>query len=289
MKVQRSAPRTLLATTAFAAALLSATTVSVFAFTPGENGAPTGGHHTDLQGRAADVALTLRQDATIECSQLITAATVNLALDYEVQGAALPAESTVVVYVSPNDAAIDGNADTNNDGSVSSAEASAYVATVESNFTTVDAAGLSGSGTLTFSLDVTSPFQLLAGGVRGVVASDLHGSEPSVTFGTQSNVLNCLEAEGSPSPTPTASSSPSATPTPTSRPTDTPAPEPTPTAPAGGVPQPTPPDTAVGPTMNGSPGNGLARMGLVMLVIGSAAGVLLLMRPVRAEHEHRPS
>jgi hypothetical protein len=278
MKLPGTAGSTVLGTLATAVVLLLVTSTSAFAFTPGQNGAPTGGQHSDLQGRAGDVALAFHQNATIECSHLTTATTVNLKLDYDVQGDALPANSTVVVYVSPNDAAIDGNADTNNDGAVSGGEASAYVSDVESNLATVNLAGLSGSGTEAISIAVTSSFQLLAGGVMGVVASDLDGANPTVAFDAQSNSLNCLEAEGSPTPTPTAS--PSATPTPTPPPSETPTPEATPTAPQGNQPQPTPPDTDTS-TMMQRPPNNVAGAVLLILAIGCATGALLLVRPMR--------
>jgi hypothetical protein len=91
-----------------------------------------------------------------------------------------------------------------------------------------------------------------------------------------------IEMESSPTATPTAS--PTATPTasPTATPTGTPAqtPNPTPTPAA----TPTPPDTAVGPTAHAPPAS-MAGVVLLVLVIGSAAGALLLARPMRPEAE----
>jgi hypothetical protein len=84
---------------------------------------------------------------------------------------------------------------------------------------------------------------------------------------------------GQPTPSPTAT--PTATPIghPTPTPADTPGPTPTPAA------LPTPPDTAVGPATPGS--SGIAGVVLLTLVIGSAAGILLLIRPMRPEQVRR--
>ena len=110
----------------------------VSAFTPGENGMPTSGNQTDLQGRADDVTLTFNNTRTINCTG-DTAQQLNVQLNYSISGAALPAGSTLVVYLSPNNGAINNNAGGN---------AAAYIATVESNEKSIDMAGKSGSGTL---------------------------------------------------------------------------------------------------------------------------------------------
>ena len=322
VKIGRTGRRTLMGALAIVVVLLLATTVPVFAFTPGEHGTPTGGQHTDLMGRAGDVTLTFQQNATLECEQGTTASQFNFNLNYTIVGAALPAGATVIVYLSPNNGAINGNANGN---------AAAYIAQVESNWTSVDLGGLSGSGTKTFSLNVSSPFQLVTGGVLGVIASDLNGALPTKKFNSKTNSLNCMESEATPTPTPTASPTatptatlpnttptptptptatptatlPNTTPTPTPTPTATPTatlpnttptptptatpaetPSPTPTAEATPTPAatPTPPDTAVGPTTSGPQGS-VAGVVLLILVIGSAAGALLLVRPMRPEQD----
>src|SRR5512143_1341887 len=94
------------------------------AFTPGENGVPTSGDHTNLQGRAGDVGLTWQTNATLNCTDGSTAQQFNFHLDYNISGAALPAGSVVVVYLSPNQGAINNNAGGND---------AAYIAQVESN------------------------------------------------------------------------------------------------------------------------------------------------------------
>ena len=93
-----------------------------------------------------------------------------------------------------------------------------------------------------------------------------------------------------PTPTPTPSATPEATPTPTPTlpnvtptPTATPGATPTPTSTPGAT--PTPPDTAVAPTSQTPPASGTAGMVLLLLVIGSAAGALLLVRPLRGEEQ----
>src|SRR5262245_51656219 len=123
----------------------------VSAFEPGENGMPTSGNLTDLMGRADDVTLDFQTNLTINCDSDGTAQQFNIHLDYSISGAALPAGSTIVVYLSPNNGAINNN---------SGGDDAGYIATVESNEITIDVGGLSGSGTLTFSIPITSPFQL---------------------------------------------------------------------------------------------------------------------------------
>jgi outer membrane biosynthesis protein TonB len=95
--------------------------------------------------------------------------------------------------------------------------------------------GLSGSGTLSFSIPVTHPFTLASGGVLGVIANDKDGT----SWTTKTNSINCGEA------LPTATPTQQPTPTPTQEPTPTPtqAPTPTPTL----APTPTPTET-VAPT-----------------------------------------
>src|SRR5712692_6531182 len=82
------------------------------AFTPGDNGHPTSGALTDLKGRAGDVTLTFQRNAVLTCSEN-TAASFTFNLDYNITGAPLPAGSVIVVYLSPNNGAINNNADAN--------------------------------------------------------------------------------------------------------------------------------------------------------------------------------
>jgi hypothetical protein len=150
----------------------------VAAFNPGENGTPTSGNNTDLQGRGDDVTLTFQTNMTINCDGDGTTQQFNMKLDYSISGAALPAGSTLVVYLSPNNGAINNNAGGDEAG---------YIATVESNETSIDLSGLSGSGTLTIHLAVTDPFQLNGGGVLGVIADDVDGT----TWTSKTNSVNC--------------------------------------------------------------------------------------------------
>jgi hypothetical protein len=183
-------------------AMLGPGTGVVSAFNPGENGEPTSGNQTDLKGRADDVTLTFRTNMTINCDDNNTAQQFNIQLDFDIQGDPLPAGSTIVVYLSPNNGAINNNAGGNEAG---------YIATVESNEISIDVSGRSGSGTLTFSIPVTSSFQLNGGGVLGVIANDIDGT----TFTSKTNSINCGEAlTPTPSPTPTPTPSPTPTPTP---------------------------------------------------------------------------
>ena len=62
----------------------------VAAFNPGENGTPTSGNHTDLQGRGDDVTFDFQTNMTINCEGDGTAQQFNIKLDYSVSGAALP-------------------------------------------------------------------------------------------------------------------------------------------------------------------------------------------------------
>ncbi len=168
------------------------------AFEPGGNGHPTSGNLTNLMGRANDVTLTFQTNATLTCTSN-TATSFTFNLNYAISGAPLPAGAHVVVYLSPNNGAISNNSGGND---------AAYVAAVESNETSVDMSGLSGSGTVTFTLAVTTPFQLSGGGVLGVIANDVGGK----IFNSKTNSLNCTEATA-PTPTPTVTVTPAPTPT----------------------------------------------------------------------------
>ncbi|HEU5205003.1 MAG TPA: hypothetical protein VFU17_11955, partial [Candidatus Limnocylindrales bacterium] len=153
----------------------------VAAFNPGENGTPTSGNHTDLNGRGGDVTFDFQTNMTINCDGDGTAQQFNIKLDYSVTGDPLPAGSTLVVYLSPNNGAINNNAGGNE---------AAYIQTVESNEISIDVSGLDGSGTLNIAIPVTDPFQLNGGGVLGVIADDVDGT----AWTTKTNSINCGEA-----------------------------------------------------------------------------------------------
>jgi len=205
-------------TFAMAAAAAAAMSVALvfpavtMAFTPGDNGHPTNGPYSDLKGGTA--TFTFQANATLTCDKDDSAASFDFHLDYVVSGT-LPAGATLVVYLSPNQGAINGNAGGDEAG---------YVADVESNYTVLDVAGLSGSGTLDFTLNISTAFTLSTGGVLGVIASEAGDGQ---SWTSKTNSLNCTEAESTPTPTPTPT--PTATPTPTPTPTATPTPTPTPT------------------------------------------------------------
>src|SRR4051794_6129249 len=210
---------------------------TAFAFTAGDNGHPTSGPYSDLKGGTA--TFTFQQTATLTCDKEDGASTFDFKLNYT--NANLPAGAKIVVYLSPNQGAINGNAGGDEAG---------YVAQVESNYVVIDVGGLSGSGTLTIHLNVAHGFPLPSGGVLGVVATQ---ADPSSVTNSKTNSLNCTDA--APTPTPPATVPPTATPTvpptgtptvpptatPTVPPTATPTvpPTATPTIPPTGTPAPT--------------------------------------------------
>ncbi len=198
-----------IATLALVASVLAGWSVErALAFEPGGNGHPTSGNLTNLMGRADDVTLVFQLNATLTCTSN-TATSFTFNLNYAISGAPLPNGAHVVVYLSPNNGAISNNSEGND---------AAYIAAVQSNETSVDMSGLSGAGTKTFTLTVTTPFQLSGGGVLGVIANDAGGK----LFNSKTNSLNCTEATA-PTPTPTLTATPTATPTttPTAVPTAT--------------------------------------------------------------------
>ena len=102
--------RTMILIAAFAALALSVAfairpAISL-AFTAGDNGHPTSGPYTDLKGGSAN--FTFQQNATLTCDES-TASRFHFHLDYNVTGT-LPAGATLVVYLSPNQGAINNNA-----------------------------------------------------------------------------------------------------------------------------------------------------------------------------------
>jgi cell division septation protein DedD len=294
---ERRGKRTLIGSLVISTVIAISMTTPVLAFNPGENGHPTAGPNTDLQGRAGDVDLAFISDtASIDCDG-DTVTELHMFLAYSVNGDPLPAGSSVVVYLSPNDGAINNNADSDNDGDVSGAEEAAYVAAVESNYVAVDVSGLSDMDTLDIDVTVTEAFKASNGGILGVIASDLNGSDATVEFTSKTNSLQCDDAAETPTPTPTGSpdATPTATPTamptatPTATPTGTPdgTPTPTPAATPTATPDavPTPPDTAIGSPVDTSTNNAAAGAVLVMLVAGSLAAAFLLVRPLRRRED----
>ena len=213
-------------------ALMAFRPAAVAAFTAGENGHPTSGPYSDLKGGTA--SFTFETDATLTCDANDGAKGFDFTVNYSVSGAALPAGATLVVYLSPNQGAINGNAGGDEAG---------YVTQVESNYSVIDVAGLSGSGTIAVDLAVTHGFTLATGGVLGVFASENGGQG----WTAKTNSLNCSEAEGSPTPTEQPTEQPTATPEQSEQgSTGTPAPTPEGSVKGGtGTPAPSLPDGAM--------------------------------------------
>src|SRR3954447_7904736 len=91
---------------------------TAFAFTAGDNGHPTSGPYSDLKGGTA--TFTFQANATLTCNKDDGATGFDFKLNYT--NANLPAGATIVVYLSPNQGAINGNA---------GGDAAGYVAQVE--------------------------------------------------------------------------------------------------------------------------------------------------------------
>src|SRR5204863_8097945 len=112
--------------------------------------------------------------------------------------ASLPAGASLVIYLSPNQGAINNNANGDEAG---------YIADVESNYGVINfPSGLSGDGTLDINLSVTVPFQASGGGILGVVAWE---SDLTIVTNSKTNSLNCTE-QSSQSESASASASQSA-------------------------------------------------------------------------------
>jgi hypothetical protein len=158
---------------------------AVAAYTPGDNGHPTNGPYSDLKGGSG--TFSFEQDAVLTCRGDDVASSFSFDLEYS--SADLPAGATIVVYLSPNQGAINGNAGGDEAG---------YVAQVESNYVVVDVGGLSGSGSIDVHVDVTDHFTLATGGVLGVIATEADGS---VVSSSKTNSLNCSEAAATATPT----------------------------------------------------------------------------------------
>jgi hypothetical protein len=149
------------------------------AFTPGENGHPNGGPYSDLKGGTAN--FTFETNAVLSCDSDNNATSFTFTVDYTVTNGPLPDGATLIIYLSPNNGAIQGN---------SNGDAAGYIADVESNWTPKDVSGLDGSGSFEVNLTITSPFQLSSGGVLGVFASENGGQ----SWTSKTNSLNCTEA-----------------------------------------------------------------------------------------------
>ena len=184
------ASRTMIVVAALAALALSIAfglrPPTAAAFTPGENNHPNGGPYSDLKGGTA--TFTFQQNAQLTCDSEDNASSFTFHIDYNITGT-LPDDATLVVYLSPNNGAINGN---------SGGDDAGYIADVESNFKIVtEVGGLSGTGTLDVVLPISSPFQLVTGGVLGVFASEDPSVEGAQSWSSKTNSLNCSEQEQS--------------------------------------------------------------------------------------------
>jgi hypothetical protein len=153
--------------------------VSAANFTPGQDGHPTSGESSDLKGGTA--TFTFEQNAILRCD-VNTATSFAFHIDYSVTGT-LPAGAILIVYLSPNQGAINNNA---------AGDAQGYIDDVQSNFVSVDIGGLTGSGTLDVTVPVTTAFQLSGGGVLGVIAQTSGDVDVS---NSKSNSVQCSEAQ----------------------------------------------------------------------------------------------
>ena len=190
--------------------------------TPGENRHPTNGPYSDLKGANVELVFddgepnqgevgasqsvqtdavfavavfshTQERAATLTCGQGDTATSVSFRFSYEVRnGETVPAGASLVVYLSPNQGAVNGNADAhgNGDGVRSEQEEANYIADVESNYIVLDVGGLTGRGTMSGTVQVTRPFRLSRGGVLGVFAQE---QQRDISH-SKTNSLNCADA-----------------------------------------------------------------------------------------------
>jgi hypothetical protein len=206
------------------AALVSPAAVSA-AGPGGDDNLPNSGHTSNTDGITPTMGT-----ATMTCTG--DSSVLNVSGSFTLSGTAGP-DTYVIIYLTPNngsDASPAGN--------------------VENNEVKVDISGL--SGTVNFSLDITSPFTTTKGGVLAVFAMD----EDGTIFTSKSNSLNCTEAVPTPTPTvaPTPTPTVAPTPTPTVAPTPTPTVAPTPTPTVAPTPTPTAtPQPEVTPTPTVAP------------------------------------
>ena len=82
---------------------------SVSAFTAGDNGHPTNGPYSDLKGGSG--TFTFETNGVLFCDSNDTASGFTFNLDYS--NASLPAGASLVIYLSPNQGAINNNANGN--------------------------------------------------------------------------------------------------------------------------------------------------------------------------------
>ena len=150
-------------------------------FNPGQDGHPTSGESSDLKGGTG--TFTFQQNAILSCDG-DTASSFAFHIDYTIlTGGPLPAGAVLIVYLSPNQGAINNNGGSDPQG---------YIDDVQSNFVSVDISGLDGSGTLDVTVPVTTSFQLSGGGVLGVIAQDSSNTDVS---NSKSNSVQCSEAQ----------------------------------------------------------------------------------------------
>ena len=137
---------------------------AAFSFTPGQDGHPTSGESSDLKGGTATFTFSTisTPNATLTCNGDVPSS-FSFKIDYSVTGT-LSVGATLIVYLSPNQNAINNNA--------TPGDEQGYVDDVQSNFKAVDVGGLTGSGTLTVVVNITTGFELAGGGVLGVIAED---------------------------------------------------------------------------------------------------------------------
>jgi hypothetical protein len=154
-------------------------------YTPGSNGHPTNGPYSNLNGGVA--TFTFEQNAVLSCNG-DTATSFSFTIDYTVTGT-LPANSTLIIYLSPNQGAINNNA---------GGDAAGYIATVESNYFSKNVSGLTGSGSfdVTVTVSAATSFDLAGGGVLGVFASEAGATGQS--WDSKSNSVQCSEAQSVP-------------------------------------------------------------------------------------------
>ena len=151
-------------------------------FNAGQNGHPYLGPYSDLDGGTA--TFTFEQNAKLSCDG-DTAKSFDFTVNYSFTSPP-GASATLVIYLSPNQGAINNNAGGND---------AAYIQAVESNWVVKDVSGLSGSGSFNVTVPVTSSFQLSGGGVLGVFASE---SGDGQSWTGKTNSLQCSEAQSVP-------------------------------------------------------------------------------------------
>jgi hypothetical protein len=153
-------------------------------FQPGQDGHPTSLESSDLDGGAATFTFADGVNATLTCNG-DTPTSFSFKIDYSVT-TTLGDNAVLIVYLSPNQGAIENNANGDVQG---------YIDAVQSNFEPVDIGGLTGSGTLTVVVDITTNFLLSGGGVLGVIAET---SSDVVVSNSKSLSVQCSEAQSVP-------------------------------------------------------------------------------------------